>query len=72
MYVSSTSNESGPLLGDAEAYMVDITRYGRNAMWSAMQTNRYEEPERQVNVVQFDTMQGFCSIRSDAAVKITG
>lgn len=57
-------------LGAGEAFLVDQNVYGREGVWQDAQTRAYEEESNQVSVMQMWTMMGWCSTRSDAAVKI--
>jgi len=66
--VDSTQSISG----GHGAFIVDSTKFGYELTRTPMSTNRYEEPERQVDVIQAFTRKAFVSIRDDAAAIIDG
>ena len=58
--------------GGHGAILVDSDRYGYELTRTAMSTMEYEEPERQVDVIQAFTRKAWATIFPDAAVEVDG
>lgn len=56
---------------DAEAYVIDPSFYGYEAVRQDIQTNQYEAEERQAEIMQIWTRRGFKTMDPDAAIKVT-
>jgi hypothetical protein len=55
---------------DGEGYMVDTDEYAYEAIRDDIQTNQYEAPERQVEMMQIFTRRSYYVQEPDAAIKV--
>lgn len=54
------------------AYLVDSSVFGYEATWEGTNTRTYEEENKQVDVLQFWSLKGYCATRPEAAYRIEG